>query len=219
MLRIINTIEFVPLDFTDNYQEYIDVHDKEKQFEYWKKCLEDSNIVNLKPILPNSWLVDIDNLSDDNLNILMDNNLRKYDIHDYSNGINVEELLPFSGGLVILDEKNILISTNCCGDLSDLNNWKDIFKAEVDRWHKLWIGHPFVYYRKRNGNIEFSQATENELSENIEIKHQISENWLKTNIDNIRVKQIQLLQRLENIAKDKQIPNTLELAQRLTGLE
>jgi hypothetical protein len=44
--------------------------------------------------------------------------------------------------------------------MGNIKGWEDLLKNESTRWTELWIGHPWVYYRRNNECVEFSEYTE-----------------------------------------------------------
>jgi hypothetical protein len=70
-----------------------------------------------------------------------------------------EELLPFDGGIYIkADDK--YIGSNCCGDISNIENWRMLLTANNTAWEALWIGHPEIAYKFDEKNIYLSDYIE-----------------------------------------------------------
>lgn len=192
-LKAINTIEFEPYRFAKS-DLLPDLSTNEANYLYWKQSLAESNI-DIEPITKNSWLVDVENISDSVLSVLLEKYTENFDSDD-----ELEDYLQrIPGGVVIFEEDNPIITPNCCSDLGNLNNWESIFISENNNWEMLWIGHPYVYYRRQNGMIEFSEKTEGNVDKSIITKHIISEKWLETAIKQIRHNQDLLSSRIENI--------------------
>lgn len=215
IMKVINTIEFAPSDYAKNNYEFPDnkqENQEDLRLGYWKKSLADSGITDIEPIEKTSWLVDVEKISDTTLKILVENELKDVDTNNFE-----EELIALSGGIVISDNNKILITTNCCGDLTDLANWETVFQDNSNEWTQLWIGHPFVYYRNRNNVVEFSNETESNADEYTVVVNTISRDWLKSEIDNIRIAQNALCTRIEKILAEKNTNNRKEIAKILTG--
>ncbi|MEN7546988.1 hypothetical protein AAG747_03665 [Rapidithrix thailandica] len=68
-----------------------------------------------------------------------------------------------SGGIVVKMEDEFPIEPTCCGDLGNLLEWENIFKEGTEKWQPLWIGHPWIFYRKTNNKIEFSDYFETNI--------------------------------------------------------
>lgn len=81
-----------------------------------------------------------------------------------------DQISPFDGGLRI--EKNgTIIEHQCCSELNDYINWKKVITDKTTKWKEIWIGHPSIYYRYNEKEIELSEYYDtNPNYENIEIK-------------------------------------------------
>jgi hypothetical protein len=62
-----------------------------------------------------------------------------------------EESASFAGGYALLGAGTPHLLPQCCGDLSDLSEWRDVLDDGSLDWQELWIGHPWVYARWRDG--------------------------------------------------------------------
>jgi len=194
-MRLINTIEFSPYSYNlkdHKSPDYTDSNDV--WYNYWKNCLADSGIVNIDPIDKRSWLVDIDTIDDQALTIFVQKTFEEGDYDSIEKNI--------YGGIVLFQDNEIVLSTNCCGDLSNLSEWENIFIPKSEEWKMLWIGHPFVYYRYANNYIEFSHETEGSADTTLQMKLKVSEIWLKQQIETIRKKQNILIKKIEDILKN-----------------
>jgi len=191
-MKLVNAIEFAPYHFAKKDHKSPDSTGSDDEwYIYWKRCLADSSIFNLEPIAKRSWLVDIDTVQDDELFIFIEKTFEKEDFEEIEKNI--------YGGIVIFENEKIILSTQCCGDLSNLDEWDNIFGTKTDDWTMLWIGHPFVYYRYNNSYIEFSEATEGSADVNTKVDFKVSLSWLKSQINEIRDKQDNFRKRIENI--------------------
>ncbi|OPG95212.1 hypothetical protein B2I21_27305, partial [Chryseobacterium mucoviscidosis] len=59
-------------------------------------------------------------------------------------------------------------------------------------WSQLWIGHPWIFYKKENGKIQFSDYTEDLLNEweNRQSVFEVDELDLQIEINKIKERQI-----------------------------
>lgn len=196
-MRLINTIEFAPYSFKkDEYQSPDYDSSDDAWYLYWKESLSQSNILDLEPIAKRSWLVDLDVIQDKDLSIFIEKTFEEEDCEDIEMNI--------YGGIVIFDGDEIVLSTQCCGDLSNLQEWEQIFTSPANEWKMLWIGHPVVYYRYNGSNIEFSeQKEENQNTDNtyLKVHFSVSSQWLYEHILEIRNKQNIFIERVKNILK------------------
>ncbi|MDH7447824.1 hypothetical protein [Aquimarina sp. 2201CG14-23] len=183
-MKLLNTIEIEPWDYTENDYESPDVsrdENPQKWNEFWYKCISDSNLQNLKPIELGSYLVDINNIGDSELKIILQKELKDIDLS------NVQEYIePLFGGIVIIENDNIIIEPTCCGDISNVNHWEEIENSKLNQWEQLWIGHPWVYCKRNVDSIVLSDYTEDcledfkELSEKYKFSKQILINEIKS---------------------------------------
>ena len=96
--------------------------------------------------------IKIGELEDHDLGVLV--KMELYDGEIEKEGI--DNLSAFEGGLVLEMSDQKAITNQCCGRISDYQNWlKFIDKAPKD-WEEIWIGHPWVYGRIRAGIIQLS---------------------------------------------------------------
>lgn len=96
-------------------------------------------------------------------------------------------VLAFDGGIAVKKDNEIYIQPMCCSDMSDLRNWQNIFTHPSADWTTLWIGHPWVLYRKENGKVIFSYYIESSViePEKIKILVEVEESELKIKLEKI----------------------------------
>ncbi len=223
-MKIIYSIELSPYSYSKEEYQYPNKSSKElpKEWtEYWYKCLADSGIKNLQPIKTGSFFVDLDTIDDEELAIIV-----KKEIEKISEDLSEEELSNLEesvhcieGGIVIIDENNVIIEPRCCTDLGDLSGWEDIFSKEENNWEQLWIGHPWIYYKKTTEFIEFSAYTELNLSDFYDIKavNRFPTQWLRNEIDKAKISRARLEKRVLEILLEMNINNPINIAKILTG--
>lgn len=216
-MQLINTIEISPYDFSNKEYDYpnggsIEFPDEWNQF--WKKCISDKNLGRLEAIRKGSYLVDIRTINDDELAEILKNELKEVELSDFE-----EQVGKIYGGIVLEENTMIYIEPSCCGDIGDIKEWESIFEKELNKWNQLWIGHPWVYYRKDNGIIEFSNYTESNLEDlkDIEILIRVSEFDLQTELKQIREQQNGLEFRIRNVLDKMGIVNSEQISKLMTG--
>jgi hypothetical protein len=119
--------------------------------------------------------IKISDINDSDLKILIEKELDDADIPE--NG--TEIVGAFSGGLVVIIDDIHVIHHQCCGSISDYINWAEFLEKLPSEWSEIWIGHPWVYGRIRNGRIELSDYIEHTDSldeENLVIKTDVDLN-------------------------------------------
>jgi hypothetical protein len=67
-----------------------------------------------------------------------------------------EEAAAFSGGYALIGAGVPHLIPQCCGDLSDLDEWQSLLEDRSPRWEELWIGHPWVNARWRDAYLAIS---------------------------------------------------------------
>lgn len=153
-MRLINTIEINPIDFLpENEQAQIDFMEEREQT--WGRCFSSGKLAQLQPIQKGSYLVDITTITDEELEEIIKNELREAEQSEFD-----EKFRRLYGGIVLADEATLYIQPSCCTDIGDIVEWDDIHTKAPGEWHKIWIGHPWVYYSVEQDTIAFSGYTE-----------------------------------------------------------
>jgi hypothetical protein len=98
-----------------------------------------------------------------------------------------EALVPFDGGVYITFNKKYICS-NCCGDISDIENWRNLLTAQNTHWEILWIGHPEIAYRFDDNFIYLSDYID---TTDIAIKFKFDKSEF-INLLDLRIKQFDL---------------------------
>lgn len=218
-MKLITAIEFSPYNFTDKEYEFPNRSRKEIPDEwekFWRRCLADSNLQSLTPIEKGSYFVDIETLTDFELEVFVNKELKDIDLDEYEDYVSAIE-----GGIFIEENGDFIITSNCCGDLGDLTNWENIFSSEVDRWHQLWIGHPWIFYKRNRAFIEFSdycEANHIEISDT-RVKYKISEKWLRNEVSKMGNNQNRLAHRIEQILGKLKVKNNKNISRIMAGVE
>jgi len=83
-----------------------------------------------------------------------------------------DQIAPFDGGLRI-QKDNQIIDHQCCSELNDYVNWKNIISEKTKNWKEIWIGHPSIFYRYNGNKIELSEYYDVKPKDN-EIKSKMS---------------------------------------------
>ncbi len=216
-MQLINTIEINPYDYTDSECEYpnVSLEDSPEAWDkFWRKCISDKNLENLKAIKTGSYLVDITSIGNTELEKIIKTELKEVDLADYE-----EQVGLICGGIVVKMENEIIIEPMCCGDIGNLHEWKNIINETSKNWKQLWIGHPWVFYKKENGIIEFSDYYESNLEDLKEIKSvlKIQEKDFITQFKLIKNQQIEFENRIQIILDKLAIKNSKEIAKLMTG--
>lgn len=218
-MKLINTIEVSPFDYAIN--EYKSPNGSSKDLpeewdEFWKKCLSDKNIKNLESIKKGSFLVDITSIKLFELEVIIKNELKDIDLKDYE-----EQIGRICGGIAIKIGNEFLIEPTCCGDIGNIQEWQSIFEDGNDNWQELWIGHPWVFYKKTGGEIEFSDYYESNLENLQEVKSilKVQGSELKEKLKIIKEEQVEFENKIRVILKKMEIEHSKQIAKLMTGNE
>lgn len=201
-MKLLNVIEIDPWNYTEKEYEVplgSRNEDPKQWSEFWYRCLSDSNLNHLRPIELGSFFVDITKIKDSELETIVRTELKDVDLSDYKNHIGC-----LNGGIVIKEKGKVVIEPTCCSDLSDLFNWEEIGKTTLDKWTQLWIGHPWVFYKKNNDTILFSDYTEDNLEDfkEIPVKYKLSVQELMAEIKLIKEDYNVFEKRVYNVLKE-----------------
>jgi len=218
-VKLINTIEINPYAFANT--EYESPNGSWKDLpdawdEFWRRCLADKNLENLQAIRKGSYLVDIEAISQKELEAIIKNELEGVDLEDYEEQVGI-----ICGGIVVKVEDRFLIEPSCCGDIGNIVEWENIFTNENPNWKQLWIGHPWIFYRNVNGVVEFSDYYEANIEdvENVKSLMKVSVNDLKAQLKTIKAQQIEFENKIQDVLVAIGLQNSKQIAKLMTGNE
>ncbi|MFK7907806.1 MAG: hypothetical protein AB8B69_21930 [Chitinophagales bacterium] len=145
-ISLIPVIELAPSDFSKidrTSPSKSHSESPEEWFEYNQKCYVDAGLTDIKPISQASWLVKLEDLSDDNLKIVLkqlyDSTVEGFDsIEEIIN--EPDEYAPFiSGGYLFVVDGVIKSEPGCCSGLETIRDWEDALEYETKT--EVWTGH------------------------------------------------------------------------------
>jgi len=157
-------------------------------------------------------LFDMANFTNEDIDKLIDENIKGKNIDELE-----DEVHSLLGGIVITKDDKILLAPNCCGDISNLYSWEEIKSNTSKEWTQLWIGHPWIFYRKLDEQVEISNYYDDDNPEiKFEnIKFAISNDQLEEGLKEIRKIQELFQDRLSRRLKLKNIKNYEQVAERM----
>jgi hypothetical protein len=216
-MKLINTIEISPLRYSKEefeLPEISDYPDHEEWFIKWKGAVSQ---LNFKTIEKGSYLVDIETIDDETLKMIVEAKIEDMESEESEEDVFV---MPFDGGIVLKIENDILIQPSCCCDISNIEDWKNIFKNPSSEWRDIWIGHPWVLYKTENGKVCFSEYTESNIEdiENIKIVAKVDESELKAELEKVIQHQINFKNRILSILKMMNYKYPEKVSQQLAGI-
>ena len=128
---------------------------------YWTACLADAGIVGLRPLRPGSWHVRTLHLTDIAvLERIIRGLLPMWGGTEALSGPHADPVL--SGGCALVSEGNVVIEPMCCGDLGNVDDWREAAEYRGSEWQMLWIGHPWLSVRFDRRNLILSEPHESE---------------------------------------------------------
>ncbi|MET3038091.1 hypothetical protein ABXT08_18540 [Chryseobacterium sp. NRRL B-14859] len=213
MLKLINTIEISPLKYSkEEYEmpEISDNPDTEEWHNRWTNAISTLDL-DLDAIKAGEYWVDMENISDKNLQIILETNLKEAEN---------DLIRTFDGGIVLIMDNEIKIATNCCGDIGNIAEWQRIFEKESLDWSEIWIGHPWVFYKNEDEKIKFSDYSDLNLQDFVDIKpiFEVDKAELKMELEKVLQHQINFKNRISEILKKMDIENAKEISILMTGI-
>lgn len=159
MVELIPVIEFEPFTYSQEGRRSppVKLHqDSDAWYKYWKESLADSGITELEPV-ENSWLVRVVDLTQPNTIA----KLLRVHLGDQMVEIpdDLESIGPLNGGYVLKTETHLLLPT-CCVSLEDIKSWEEALCWQQPAWTPVWIGHPWIYCRRKDSHLEFTGYAE-----------------------------------------------------------
>lgn len=218
-MKLINTIEISPLRYAKEefeLPEISDYPDPEEWYTKWEEVASRLNF-NFKTIQKGSYLVDIEDIDDDNLELIVQARLKDIDFDDPEV---LDHILALDGGIVLMMDDEIKIAPNCCSDIGNSDEWQRIFQKESSDWSDLWIGHPWIFYKKENGKIKFSDYSDENLQDFKDIKaiFEVDEYQLKTEFEKVMQQQINFKNRILEILRKMEINEAEKISELLAGI-
>lgn len=216
-MKLINVIEIYPLKYSREESELpdsSDFPDSDIWYREWEKAVSRLNF-NFSPIDKDTYFIDIEMIDDENLEIILEVNLKE---------INPEEtedmMTAFDGGIVLIEEDKTWVLPTCCGDIGNIKEWKKILEDKTEEWNELWIGHPWIFYKKVKGKIQLSGYSDISIkdSKNIQTLIEVDELKLKTELEKAEKQQINFKNRISKILENLEIKNFDRISEILTGM-
>ncbi len=130
-----------------------------------------------------------------------------------------DQVGPICGGIVLEEHNTICIQPMCCADVGNIKEWERIFESEMHKWNQLWIGHPWIYYRRDSKIIEFSDYTESDPKDfkNSELLIRVSELELRSELKRIREQQNDFEFRIQKTLEKMGIADAERVSKLMTG--
>jgi len=168
----------------------------------------------LVPIYKDGWLFDISTISDNALIKILKTNLRDIDLRDFQ-----EQVSALSGGIALERDNILYITPGCCGDIGAIHDWQAMIESENTVWQQLWIGHPWIYYRKNDCHVEFSDYTDENLHvlDHLQIRITVPRSDLQRALAHVRKEQCMFNERIKKTLESMGIQHAAEIAKLMTA--
>jgi hypothetical protein len=128
--------------------------------EHWRLCLVDAGIAEMTSVRTGSWYVPT-------VHFKTASQLRTFlrvsieALGGFEAVISKDEVMRLDGGFAFRDAgSSTWIEPGCCGDLSNLSEWKIAAAYRDSGWETLWIGHPWLSVRYEFPNLILSHPHE-----------------------------------------------------------
>lgn len=216
-MKLINTIEVSPLKyFKEEYElpEISDYPNPEEWYRKWEEAVSKLNI-GFHTIQEDSYLVDIQTINDADLQLILEVHLADIELDNLEDSI-----VSFDGGIVVKQNDEILIQPTCCGFINYIKDWERIFEGQSNNWGDIWIGHPWIWYKKENGMILFSDYTESNLNDNevVKVILEVDESEFKIEFEKVKQHQINFKHRIIDVLKKMNVENAEKISELITGV-
>ncbi len=125
---------------------------------HWFASLADAGITGLMPLYPGSWLVTTRHLSE---SPALDAVLRGLlMLGDDSDEAQMRRNGALEGGFALFADGELVIKPSCCNGLYELCEWQEAAAHREPVWKDVWIGHPWISVRFREGRLILSDYHE-----------------------------------------------------------
>ena len=158
-IRLIPVVELEAISFATEDGRQIGLGGDWNSF--WLRSSDNPTTTRLFPMKPGWNLVTIDQLKDPRvLEILV--RMLAADREDDSAPGNTQPVLgpdnfcPLSGGFALCIGDEVIITPQCCSDLSDIESWRTAAVYRDAHKVMVWIGHPWVMVRFDGVNLIFA---------------------------------------------------------------
>ena len=145
-------LELNPWDFTEDPYPYDKDNTIENRYKWWKHVMTSVGINQIEPISKSNY-VNTNSISNSDLMIILKDHMERNGPGEYS-----DSMSPLYGGVLLLNNDEIMISPNCCTDMVDHYQWLEIEPTKIPK--QIWIGHPWIFYKTEGTEIIFSNFVE-----------------------------------------------------------
>lgn len=148
-------VEIEPREHVRPFPTASGAEDPEGWRAWWQDCLMARGFPRLEPVAQ-SWLVELSALDDQTLMLVLDDQVEEW----RSTAVDATEVSPLAGGPALRIGGEWKVMPECCGDLSNLREWRGaLVQPETER-RMLWIGHPWRHVWRTGDALNLSPCAE-----------------------------------------------------------
>jgi hypothetical protein len=166
-------VEFEPASFSTREHPRPTVSGREDPAgwdRYWRASLADAGLVDLPLFRSGSWFVAAEDLTDAHV---LDALLSVMGSEGWS-------ILPGGHALSV---GSLHLLPGCCGDLSNLNDWRRASEQVSAEWKMLWIGHPWTHVSAQQDVLTFLRPSEQDPPGDLDVFGSVSREALGVAIE------------------------------------
>lgn len=170
-IKLVPLIQLSLFDVDDSFYPDEIIFNPEKRDQYWKQILQKHGFSGMEAIKKGEELIPVSEFHTEVLQQLIKWFLQDWYDFEWQNGklsfvkLQDEEFerpTSFYGGVMMTSEDRIMICSQCCVSLQDHQEWMQLESSAS--FKRIWIGHPWIYYKVKGDKILFTRLIEKELT-------------------------------------------------------
>ncbi|HKK77513.1 MAG TPA: hypothetical protein VJ953_20705 [Saprospiraceae bacterium] len=170
-IQLSPVLRFYPDELTGKHYPYGPDFGIEEQAQFWQAQLAAVGLGGLTAVKKGSELVYSNSIPDEQLGVLLKWFLERWYGEEWgqlSSAEWVTELeeqgfpASFEGGIVLTAADQLIVAPQCCVSLQDHAEWPR--KPDGQDFQRIWIGHPWMYYKVDDNRVLLTGLIEKELN-------------------------------------------------------
>jgi hypothetical protein len=170
-IQLSPVLRFYPDELTGKRYPYGPDFGLEEQAQFWQAQLAAVGLGGLTEVRKGSELVYADSISDKQLEVLLKWFLERWydeECWSFSSAEWATELekngfpAGLEGGIVLTAADQLIVAPQCCVGLQDHAEWPR--KPDSQDFQRIWIGHPWMYYKVADDQVLLTGLIEKELN-------------------------------------------------------
>lgn len=147
----------------------------EERYDIWKKMMISLDLERLEPVRVGMEKVKITAIDEYSLAAILELYFEGYGIKKTDKDIK-NHFIEFYGGVILYEVEELLISPQCCIGFNDYKEWIDLKPSK--NFKRIWVGHPWIYYKTKDDNILLTEYIEKDFSGNWQHHHPEKDNLI-----------------------------------------